>query len=79
MLFWRSVLPLCHYNAIHPYAQPLLQPSDLKTVLGVGPGAMPVLGEANVPVQINSRQLVVNFLVADIPRSPLLGPSPRTS
>lgn len=54
------------YNAIHPDIQPPLQPSEVKTVLGFRPGAVPVLGEAHIPVQIDSCRVVVNFLVADI-------------
>ena len=62
----RSVLPLHHYNAIHSNARPSLQPSTVKTLLGVGPGDVPVIGEAYIPVQINNRQVSVLFLVADI-------------
>lgn len=35
-------------------------------MLGVRPGAVPVLGEAHIPVQIDSCRVVVNFLVAEI-------------
>ncbi|KAL7406654.1 hypothetical protein ABVT39_024094 [Epinephelus coioides] len=62
----KSVLSLRHYNAIHPNARPPLQPSGVETLLGVGPGDVPVLGEAYIPVQINNRQVSVHFLVADI-------------
>lgn len=62
----RSVLPLRQYNAIHPDVRPPLQPSTVKTLLGVGPGDVPVLGEAHFPVQINNHQVSVHFLVADI-------------
>ncbi|XP_036001790.1 uncharacterized protein LOC118565513 [Fundulus heteroclitus] len=62
----RSVMPLCHYNAIHPDVRPSLQPSEVETLLGVGPGDVPVLGEAHIPVHINNRQVSVHFLVADI-------------
>ncbi|KAM3623655.1 uncharacterized protein V6R79_013858 [Siganus canaliculatus] len=62
----KSVLPLCHYNAIRPDIRPPLQPSIVKTLLGVGPGDVPVLGETHIPVQINSRQVDVHFLVANI-------------
>ena len=34
----KSVLPLHHYNAIHPDVRTPLQPSAVKTLLGVGPG-----------------------------------------
>lgn len=62
----RSVLPLHHYETIHPDVRPPLQPSIIKTLLGVGPGEIPVLGEAHIPVQINNQQVSVHFLVADI-------------
>ncbi|XP_062374552.1 uncharacterized protein LOC134062534 isoform X1 [Sardina pilchardus] len=62
----KSVLPLKHYNAIHPDVQTPLQPSAVKTLLGVGPGDVPVVGEVHIPVQINNRQVCVHFLVADI-------------
>ncbi|KAG1925231.1 thy-1 membrane glycoprotein [Pimephales promelas] len=62
----RSVLPLHQYNAIHQDVRPPLQSSIVETLLGVGPGEVPVLGEAKVPVSINNRQVVVDFLVADI-------------
>ncbi|XP_063050302.1 uncharacterized protein LOC134445147 [Engraulis encrasicolus] len=62
----RSVLPLHCYNAIHPEVRPALQPSTVKTLLGVGPGDVPVTGEVQLLVQINNRQVSVNFLVADI-------------
>lgn len=51
----KSVLPLHHYNVIHPDVHPSLQPSLVKTLLGVGPSAIPVLSETYVLVQINSR------------------------
>ncbi|KAJ8369381.1 hypothetical protein SKAU_G00094090 [Synaphobranchus kaupii] len=38
----KSVLPLRHYNAIHPDIRPPLQPSTVETLLGVGPGDVPV-------------------------------------
>ena len=38
----------------------------MTTILRVGPDDIPVLGEADIPVQINNRQLSVHFLVADI-------------
>lgn len=38
----------------------------VETLFGVGPGGIPVLGEAHIPVQINNRQVNVHFLVADI-------------
>ncbi|MEQ2183544.1 hypothetical protein GOODEAATRI_033716, partial [Goodea atripinnis] len=44
----RSVLPLHYYNAIHPDMRPQLQPSMVETLLGVGPGDVPVLGEAQL-------------------------------
>lgn len=62
----RSVLHLCHYNTIHPDVRPPLQPSTVKTLIGVGPGEVPVLGEAHIPVRINNRQVSAHFLVADI-------------
>ncbi|XP_026022288.1 uncharacterized protein LOC113021785 [Astatotilapia calliptera] len=62
----RSVLPLPYYNSIHPDVRPPLQPSVVETLLGVGPGDVPVLGEAQIPVNINNRQVDVDFLVADI-------------
>ena len=46
----QNALFLLHYNAIHPDVRPSLQPSPVKTVLGVGPGDIPVLGEAYVLV-----------------------------
>lgn len=62
----RSVLPLHQYNAIHQDVRPPLQSSIVETLFGVGPGDVPVLGEAKVPVSINNRQFEVDFLVADI-------------
>ena len=62
----KSVFPLCHYNAIHPDVRPPLQPSIIETLIGVGPGDIPVLGEAHIPVQIHNRQVSVLFPVADI-------------
>lgn len=38
----------------------------MKTLLGVGPGDVPVVGEAHIPVKINNRQVSVHLLVADI-------------
>ncbi|KAJ3582113.1 hypothetical protein NHX12_015871 [Muraenolepis orangiensis] len=62
----KSVLPLHHYNAVHPEVRPPLQPSVVTSVVGIGPGDIPVVGEANFPVQINKRQVSIHFLVADI-------------
>ncbi|XP_077362008.1 uncharacterized protein LOC144006828 [Festucalex cinctus] len=62
----RSVLPLHYYNAIHPDVRPPLQPSAVETLVGVGPGEVPVLGEAQVPIEISNRQVTVDFVVADI-------------
>uniref|UniRef100_A0AAV2MLW5 Peptidase A2 domain-containing protein n=1 Tax=Knipowitschia caucasica TaxID=637954 RepID=A0AAV2MLW5_KNICA len=62
----RSVLPSCHYNAIHRGMRPHLSPSTVETLIGVGPGDVPVLGETKVPVNIHNRQVEVDFLVADI-------------
>lgn len=62
----KSVLPLHQYNAIHQDVRPPLQSSTVETLLGVGPGDVPVLGEAKIPVSINNRQVEVDFLVADI-------------
>ena len=62
----KSVLPLHHYNTIHQDMRPPLQTSIVETLLGVGPGDVPVIGEAKVPVSINNRQVEVDFLVADI-------------
>lgn len=59
-------MPLRHYNVIHPDVWPPLQPSTVKTPLGVGPGDVPVLVEAHFPVQIKNWQVSVHFLVADI-------------
>ncbi|KAK5623464.1 hypothetical protein CRENBAI_013776 [Crenichthys baileyi] len=42
------------------------RPSMVETLLGVGPGDVPVLGEAQLAVDINNRQVDVDFLVADI-------------
>ncbi|MEQ2178697.1 hypothetical protein GOODEAATRI_016753 [Goodea atripinnis] len=44
----RSVLPFHYYNAINPVTRPQLQPSMVETLLGVGPGDVPVLGEAQL-------------------------------
>ncbi|CAI5656958.1 unnamed protein product [Oreochromis niloticus] len=66
---WRSVLPLLYYNSIHPDVRPPLQPSVVETLLGVGPGDVPVLGKAQIPVNIRylgQYQVDVDFLVADI-------------
>ncbi|KAJ3601150.1 hypothetical protein NHX12_032123 [Muraenolepis orangiensis] len=49
----KSVLPLHHYNAVHPEVRPPLQPSVVTSVVGIGPADIPVVGEANFPVQIN--------------------------
>lgn len=38
----------------------------MKTLLGVSPGDVPILGEAHFPVQINNLQVSVHFLVNDI-------------
>ncbi|XP_013855504.1 uncharacterized protein LOC106511300, partial [Austrofundulus limnaeus] len=62
----RNVLPLRYYDTIHPDMRPELQPSVVETLLGVGPVDVPVLGEAQIPVDINNRQVNVDFLVADI-------------
>ncbi|KAJ3588487.1 hypothetical protein NHX12_012079 [Muraenolepis orangiensis] len=70
MLFWTvvpgKVLPLHRYNAVHPEVRPALQPPVVTSVVGIGPGDIPVVGEANFPVQINKRQVSIHFLVADI-------------
>ncbi|CAL8335927.1 unnamed protein product [Gadus morhua 'NCC'] len=63
---WKSVFPLCHYNAIHPDVRPPLQSSIVETLIGVGSGAIPVLGEGQITVEINNRQASLLFLVADI-------------
>lgn len=68
----RSVLPLHHYNAIHQDMRPSLQSSIVETLLGVGPGDVPVLGEAKIPVSINNRQVEVDFVVADIASNEVL-------
>ncbi|KAJ3581001.1 hypothetical protein NHX12_032607 [Muraenolepis orangiensis] len=62
----KSVLPLHHYNAVHPEVRPPLQPSVVTSVVGIGPADIPVVGEANFPVQINKCQVSIHFLVADI-------------
>ncbi len=62
----KRVLPLRHFSAIHPDVRPSFQPSVVKTLLGVGPGDIPVLGEAYILIQNNSRQVIMHFLVADI-------------
>lgn len=68
----RSILPLRHYNAIHQDMRPPLQSSIVETLLGVGPGDVPVLGEAKIPVGINNRQVEVDFIVADIASNEVL-------
>lgn len=62
----RSVLPLHHYNAIPEGTRPPLQLTCVETLHGVGPGDVPVLGEANIIVSINNREVEVDFLIADI-------------
>nr|XP_061825306.1 uncharacterized protein LOC133612154 [Nerophis lumbriciformis] len=62
----KSVFPLRHYDAIHLDIRPPLQSSAVETLIGVGPGDIPVLGEAHIPVLINNRQVNICFLVADI-------------
>lgn len=62
----KSVLPLHYFESVPPVGRAPLQGSPIKTLLGVGPGDIPVLGEAHVPVQINKRMVTVHFLVADI-------------
>ncbi|XP_061754270.1 uncharacterized protein LOC133551511 isoform X2 [Nerophis ophidion] len=62
----KSVFPLHHYDAIHLDVRPPLQSSAVETLIGVGPGDIPVLGEAHIPVLINNRQVSICFLVADI-------------
>lgn len=44
--------------------RPSLQSSIVETLLGVGPGEVPVLGEAKIPVSINGHQFEVDFPVA---------------
>ncbi|KAJ3601641.1 hypothetical protein NHX12_032609, partial [Muraenolepis orangiensis] len=38
----KSVLPLHHYNAVHPEVRPPLQPSVVTSVVGIGPADIPV-------------------------------------
>lgn len=61
----RSVLPLHHYNAIPQDMRAPLQLTGVETLHGVGPGDVPVLGEANITVSINNREVEVDFLVAE--------------
>ncbi|GLD71800.1 uncharacterized protein AKAME5_002312400 [Lates japonicus] len=62
----RSVLLLHYYSAIPAPARPPIQPSVARTLQGVGPNNLPVLGEVDVPLHIGSRVCNVNFVVADI-------------
>ena len=70
VLFWTvgqgSVCFLCFSAMLSPRSPRPLQPFTTKTLIGVGPDDIPVIGVAHVPVQINIRQLSMHFLVADI-------------
>lgn len=61
----KNVSPLQHYNAIHSEVQPILQHSTIKTVLGVRPGEVPVLGETHIEVQLNNRLVSIHFMILD--------------
>ena len=77
LVTWRSVccfgqwgreacVSFVSVQCFHPDAGRPLQPFTTKTLIGVGPDDIPVIGVAHVPVQFNIRQLSMHFLVADI-------------
>lgn len=68
----RNVFPLHLYNTIPSDVKPPLQPSKASWLIGVGPGNVPVLGEAHVSVRIDHCQVNVLFLVADIATEEIL-------
>uniref|UniRef100_A0A3B4WDD1 Gypsy retrotransposon integrase-like protein 1 n=2 Tax=Seriola lalandi dorsalis TaxID=1841481 RepID=A0A3B4WDD1_SERLL len=61
----RSVLPLHYFNAFPIEARPPIRPSVARTLQGVGPESLSVLGEVDVPAQIGGRIVTVNFIIAD--------------
>ncbi len=61
----RSVLPLDYFNAFSVEARPPIRPSVARTLRGVGPESLPVLGEVDIPVHVGGRTATVNFIVVD--------------
>ena len=61
----KSVFPLCQYNTITQMSEHYSN-QPLSTLIGIGPGDIPVLWVAHVPVQINNPQVSLHFPIADI-------------
>ncbi|KAL6469079.1 hypothetical protein MHYP_G00226030 [Metynnis hypsauchen] len=62
----RNVLTLRCYNAIEDDVKPPLGSSAVESLQGIGSENVGVCGEVHLPVQIGTRTVSVNFIVADI-------------
>ncbi|KAL0160919.1 hypothetical protein M9458_044644, partial [Cirrhinus mrigala] len=61
----RSVLPRPCYETIKADERPPLKLSTVQALQGISPSNVDVLGEVDVPVQVGTQTVSVNFIVAD--------------
>ncbi|KAL1254816.1 hypothetical protein QQF64_012877 [Cirrhinus molitorella] len=62
----RSVLPRLCYETIKADVRPPLKLSTVQALQGISPINVNVLGEVDVPVQVGTQTVSVNFIVADV-------------
>ncbi|KAK3552131.1 hypothetical protein QTP86_001505 [Hemibagrus guttatus] len=62
----RSVLPRHCYETIKADVRPPLKLSTVHALQGISPINVEVLGEVDVPIQIGTHTVSVNFIVADV-------------
>ncbi|KAL0202037.1 hypothetical protein M9458_000055, partial [Cirrhinus mrigala] len=62
----RSVLPLHCYETLKADVRPPLKLSTVQALQGISPLNVDVLGEVDVPVQVGTQTVSVNFIVADV-------------
>ncbi|KAL2099461.1 hypothetical protein ACEWY4_005941 [Coilia grayii] len=62
----RNVIPSKYFDNIDSDVRPLLQASLVQSLQGISSANVNVRGEIYLPIQIGSRTVSVNFLVADV-------------
>ncbi|KAL0162302.1 hypothetical protein M9458_041698, partial [Cirrhinus mrigala] len=62
----RSMLPRLCYETIKADVRPPLKLSTVQALQGISPLNVDVLGEVDVPVQVGTQTVSVNFVVADV-------------
>ncbi len=62
----RNVLPRLCYETINADVRPPLKLSTVQALQGISPINVDVLGEVDVPVQVGTQTVSVNFIVADV-------------